>query len=76
MVPLVQMLEILNIKVIWMLMHLVIMYVIIAHYVRFLMVSITLGIIRRRRRIIIISNVKRTVKRFANIRNVLETSLP
>lgn len=43
MVPLVQMLEILNIKVIWMLMHLVIVYVIIAHNARFLMVSITSG---------------------------------
>jgi len=41
MVPLVQMLEILNIKVIWMLMYLVIVYVIIAHNTRFLMVSIT-----------------------------------
>lgn len=43
MVPLVQMLEILNIKVIRILMRLVIVYVIIAHYARFLMVSITLG---------------------------------
>lgn len=42
MVPLMQMLEILNIKVIWMLMHLVIVYVIIAHDALFLIVSIIL----------------------------------
>lgn len=45
MVPLVQMLEILNIKVIWMLMHFVIAYryTINAHYARFLMISIAVG---------------------------------
>lgn len=75
MVSLVQMLEILNIKVIWMLMYLVIVYAIIAHNVQFLTVSITLGMPIFQ--IIIISGVMDGYKRFERkIRNVLKMSLP